>query len=304
MGGDSSPLELFEGILEALNFLGKRDRIYALATPAIIKKFLPLSNSSQLELIAVSEFIKMSENPVHAARKKKSSMAVGISLLHEKKVDAFISSGNTGALVLNARLRLNLLPNIKTPALLALLPTEKGPMAVLDVGSIVTATPESLRAYAQMGSTFMERYFHASKPRIGLLNIGSESGKGTQIHQKTYKLLDEFFGKDFKGNIEGKEAFQGIVDVLVTDGFTGNVFLKTAEGVSAFLIKLLKKKLNNLPEKISQFSPDEYPGAILCGVEGIVIKCHGDSKSKSMFHSIMGVRNLIRTKRHCSKDTN
>lgn len=297
MGSDSSPSDLFKGVLQSLESLDKKDRLVILATPSIIKKISSSQISKQIKFHPVSEYIKMSDDPKQSVRRKKaSSMIVGLDLLHAKKVDALISAGNTGALVLSARMRLNLLPHIQVPALLTLLPTEKEMMAVLDVGGVVLTQPESFVQYALTGSSFMKTFFKRKTPRIGLLNIGTESGKGTSIHQQAFQLLEQKLGTSFKGNIEGKEAFEGIVDVLVTDGFTGNVFLKTAEGVSAFLMKTFQKEYKSIPSAIQRrFDYEEYPGAILCGVEGLVIKCHGSSTAKSMCHSILAVKRLIKS---------
>lgn len=291
MGSDRSPSDLFKGVLQAQDKLEKSDRLLILATESVIENLLPSVDSKRIHFFPIIEYIEMHEDPKVAVRRKKmSSMAKGLELLHAKKVDALITAGNTGALVLNCRLHLKLLSDIQLPALLALLPTEKKMMAVLDVGGVVLSNPKAFVQYAEMGSSFVKAFFSIKKPKIGLLNIGIESSKGTQIHKEAFHFLTEQFGKQFKGNIEGKEAFKGIVDVLVTDGFTGNIFLKTAEGVSA----LMMQTIENIPENIKRkFDYEEYPGAILCGVKGIVIKCHGSSTSKSMYHSILAVKKLV-----------
>ena len=189
-----------------------------------------------------------------------------------------------------------MLPHIERPALLVMMPTEKGKVIVLDVGANISPKPHHLVSYALLGSFFRTCIFQEKAPKIGLLNIGVEEQKGTKELKETYQLLQEKFQERFLGNIEGREVFQGKIDVLVTDGFTGNVFLKTSEGISSFLAEYLQKHFG-VPEIVShlyqQFDYSEHPGALLCGVDGIVIKCHGFSDRTALMNGIRGAFTLV-----------
>jgi glycerol-3-phosphate acyltransferase PlsX len=189
----------------------------------------------------------MDDPPLVAVRRKKdSSMAVGVGLLKEHKMDALVSAGNTGALVAFARLNLPLLPTITSLSLLVLLPKEKGRVAVLDVGANISFKPLHLVEYAKLGRLYFQIVHGLENPKVGLLNIGVEEKKGTAMIKEGYQILSEYFEKTpeaFLGNIEGKNVFQSnSPDVLITDGFTGNVFLKTCEGVFSFIVDFFKKQ--------------------------------------------------------------
>ncbi len=179
-----------------------------------------------------------------------------------------------------------------------MLPTAKDPVAVIDVGGNVSCKATHLVQFALMGAAY-QRCFHSRRvPRVGLLNIGVESKKGTSELRQAYDILSQRPKGGhihFVGNVEGREVFQGDVDVLVTDGFTGNVFLKTSEGVSSFILDHLKQAIDPaaLPGLQRQFSYEEYPGAVVCGVEGVVIKCHGLSTAHGMLNGILGAANLV-----------
>ena len=206
-------------------------------------------------------------------------------LLQEGRIDALVSNGNTGALVASAQLFLPMVGGISRAALITRLPTKKEPVAVIDVGVHIQPTPLHLVHFAQMGLAY-QKARGIKDPSIGLLNIGNEEEKGRREHRQTYKLLQEFNREEtiFKGNVEGKDVFLGDIDVLVTDGFTGNIFLKTAEGLSSFILDTMKNHQALLPfskpllKKFeSELSSAEFPGAILCGVDRIIIKCHGSA---------------------------
>jgi phosphate acyltransferase len=203
----------------------------------------------------------MDEAPLEAVRRKRrSSLSLGIQQLRDGEADAFITLGNTGALVATAALLLPQLPGIERPALLA-----------------------------QMGTAFCRAVLSIAQPRVGLLNIGEESGKGTAAVRQAYQALESAKQLHFLGNIEGREVFQGRVDLLVTDGFTGNVFLKTSEGVCAFLLEqLLPFASPALRTQLDRFARyvREPSGALLCGVDGLIMKCHGSSKPASLIHTL------------------
>lgn len=309
MGGDSPPEILFEGVVQAANECKEIDSLLVLATQGTIDSLPKRLTKIVIDFFPVPEFITMDDSPLYAVRRKiKSSIVQGMQLVQRQEVDAFVSAGNTGALIMAARKWIDPIQQTLSPALLTFFPTKKEPMVVLDVGGTLTALEHQLRQYALLGAAFQRSYSAIKKPRVGLLNIGTESKKGTEPIRQAYASLQKLaatrknFPFTFVGNIEGKEAFLGKVDVLVTDGFTGNLFLKTAEGISSFIFEELKQEAcalnNSLYPQISsrlqkQFGYDEYPGAILCGVDGIVMKCHGYSTAKAMYSTIQGAAVLI-----------
>jgi glycerol-3-phosphate acyltransferase PlsX len=300
MGGESAPQEIFEAVLSISREIAAGDSLVAIAQHSVLPNLRSAfpQMASSIEFITTEDAIEMEEPPLYAVRRKKdSSMAAGMRLLKEKKIDAFVSSGNTGALVAFAKLHLPMLPQIERPALLVMMPTEKGKVTVLDVGANIAPKPQHLVSYALLGTFYRHCILAEKSPSVGLLNIGVEEQKGTQELKETYRMLQGTFAERFLGNIEGMEVFQGKIDVLVTDGFTGNVFLKTSEGISSFLAEYLKKHFG-LPDTVShlrrQFNYSEHPGAFLCGVEGIVVKCHGFSDKYALMNGIRGAFNLAK----------
>lgn len=312
MGSDSSPKVLFDAVLRAAQQFDSSHTLVGIATPSVINElqvavsatsFPP--NSARIEFLAVSNAITMRDEPLPAvSRKKGSSLVVGIRLLKKGRINAFVTAGNTGALIASATLMLPRLPGIRRPALLVVIPTLTGSVAVLDVGGNVYCKSQQLVQFAQMGSAYQRCSSGLSEPRVGLLNVGVESQKGTSVVREAYQIMQQVSSPqlNFIGNVEGGEVFQGSVDVLVTDGFTGNVFLKTAEGVSSFIFDCIKRSLKNAPSQASnetfeqlrhRFHHSEYPGAIVCGVEGVVIKCHGNSSSEAMLNGIKGAYSLV-----------
>lgn len=310
-GGDRSPQLLFESVLQLADRIPDASlTLVVFATPAVIQemtmrsgwneKWTPSQSSLRIQFQPVSEVITMDDDPLLAVRRKKNAaLILGMHLLKRGEIDAFVSSGNTGALIASAALNLPALPGIKRPALLAMLPTAKGSVAVIDVGGNVACKAAHLVQFAYMGAAYQRCFYQIPQPKVGLLNIGIESKKGTSELREAYHRLQELSQEhliDFIGNVEGREVFQGGIDVLVTDGFTGNVFLKTSEGISSFIIEHLKKSIDPavLPTLQSHFSYDEYPGAVVCGVEGIVVKCHGHTSPKGMLNAILGAINLVK----------
>jgi len=277
------------------------------ATKDLIDVFKKLEKDLNciLDTVFVEHAISMDEDPLLAIRRKKdSSIFQGISYLKENKIDAFISAGNTGALTAGASMFLNKFKNISRPALLVLIPTKKNLTAVLDVGASITFSSANLVEFALLGIAF-QKARNINKPNIGLLNIGTERIKGTYHHQKAYLELSEINENiNFVGNIEGKEVFDGKVDVLITDGFTGNIFLKTSEGLASFVLdkiyqNIIKKEQKNvildvLKEIKKRLYYGEYPGALLIGVEKIIIKCHGYSSINGIINAIKGAIDFVK----------
>lgn len=323
MGGDSSPVLIFDALIQALEKLNPSLRLVAIATKALISELesiaklkLHADNLPRLTFSVAADYIGMHEEPLTALRQKKgSSTATGMRLLKKKQIDAFISTGNTGALVASATLSLPKLSGITRPALLAVLPTKNGSVAVVDVGGTVSSKAHHLLNYAYMGAAFQKCTAGIEIPRVGLLNIGSESKKGTSVVREAYQLLSNACQPQpdsteqpymhFYGNIEGREVFHGKVDVLVTDGFTGNVLVKTSEGIADVIFEHLiedyhRKPSDELQKRLhsiqSLFHYAEYQGALLCGIDGIVIKCHGHSNAKAIFNGIKGAIAMIQNK--------
>jgi glycerol-3-phosphate acyltransferase PlsX len=311
MGSDRSPAVLFKAIEQAAKEFPKVDLV-VFVTQAALDEILLHSSAhfpvrrAHLEFQIVLDVIEMQDEPLTAIRQKKnSSLALGIKLLRKRYLDGFVSAGNTGALIAGATLSLPLLPGIKRPALLATLPTEKGDVAIIDVGGNLSCKAYHLVQFAQLAVAYQRCCQGIEQPRVGLLNIGVESKKGTSELRQAYQLLQECARRKellFVGNIEGREVFQGGIDVLVTDGFTGNILLKTSEGVSSFILQQLQEVLQEiLPEQRKailrylhyQFDYEEYNGAIICGVDCVAVKCHGQSSAKGLFQGIQGAIQLV-----------
>jgi glycerol-3-phosphate acyltransferase PlsX len=316
MGSDTSPQVLFEAVLQAVDLLESSDTLVIFATRDVVDSLsvnLFLNKKNQIEFRIVKDVISMSDEPLLAVRqKKKSSIVLAIKELKKRSLDAFVSAGNTGALIATCALYLTKFPGIQRPALLAVLPTQKSSVAVIDVGGNISCKAHHLAQFAEIGSAYQACNLDILAPKVGLLNIGTESKKGTLEVRQAYEMLKDKQNEndlkglkrkmEFVGNIEGKDVFQGKVDVLVTSGVTGNVLLKTAEGVASFIFDELANSQNAFSnegkkyfEKLQgQFNYAEYPGAIISGIDGIVIKCHGYATARAMYNSIKGAITLHR----------
>lgn len=302
MGGETPPEKLLPAVLEVADASGG----------AVVFTLFTLGTTCAphpcIDICPCEEVVTMDDPPLLAVRRKKgSTLATGMRYLAEGTIDAFISAGNTGALVAQAILTLGRLPKIERPALLALLPHEKGKVAVLDVGANIALRPQDLLDYARMGMLYQHHMQSIAHPTVGLLNIGAEEEKGTHTIKEGYRLLQEHLKGSFLGNIEGREVFLGKVDVLVTDGFTGNIFLKTCEGISSFLLDRLNEWGSGSPllSRFSAFSThSQEAGALLAGVNGLVIKCHGNSDASALKRAIhaterLSSRALLSTLKSC-----
>lgn len=313
MGGDSPPQLLYPAVIKAAKQLDAECTLLVIATKQVVDGMShmiaksPPRGSARIEFQIAEDVIAMGEDPLSAIRKKsKSSLVLGMRLLKKKALDAFVSCGNTGALIASATLFLPHLPGISRPALLVPLPTKKGPVAVLDVGGMVSCKAEHLIHFAHLGAAYQRAVQGVKFPTVGLLNIGVESKKGTAEVRQAYEHLQGLNDIDskmhFAGNVEGREVFNGSVDVLVTDGFTGNVMLKTAEGVSAFIFDALQDIMKGASKEFREafvdlqkhFTYSEYPGAIICGVDGLVMKVHGNASEEALFSSILGAADCVR----------
>ena len=300
MGGDLAPVETVKGVALAakelsaeLVLVGDREQLLAVAA----KEGISLDG---FEIVHASQVIAMEDDPVAVMRQKSdSSMSVGLRMLAEGKGDAFVSSGNTGALFTGANLIVHRISGLRRPAIAALLPMDP-PVLLLDSGANVSVTPDYLEQFAIMGSAYMKKIHGVASPRVGLLNNGSEECKGTELQIAAYRLLSENPDICFVGNVEGNRVMNDACDVLVTDGFTGNVLLKTMEGMGGMMLKTVKQLfMTNLRTKIGalfvknqvstvkkKFDTREFGGAPILGIAKPVIKAHGSSDAKAFKNAI------------------
>jgi phosphate acyltransferase len=303
MGSDTPPPILLQAVIELTKQLDGRAKLTLFGSSELLGS-APLPPS--LTPVVAEEVITMEDDPLVAVRRKKNS-SLSIAMLQLKKgaLDALISAGNTGAIIASAKLNLPSLPGIARPALLALIPTKHRPLAVIDVGANISYKIDHLVQFAAMALAY-QKTRGIDQPTLGLLNIGSEATKGTPELREVYRKLQKFNRPGepatFLGNIEGKDVFKGEIDALITDGFTGNIFLKTAEGISSFLLGELEQMtrtscppafqemLHTWHERLYH---SENPGAIVCGVDGIVVKCHGDVTPGTLVASVHGTIRLI-----------
>ncbi len=299
MGGDNAPNEIIRGACAARDELSCD--IILVGDEALIKDFLKNEELSdkRIEIVASQDVITMHDSPLSIREKKNSSMHIGLSLLHEGKGDAFVSAGNTGALHTGATLFVKRINGVRRSAIASLM-NFNTPLLLIDSGANITVTEEFLYQFAVMGSVYMKKMFAIENPSVGLLNNGTEESKGTPLYQAAYKLLSESKDINFIGNIEGKDIPYSKCDVIVCDGFTGNIALKTLEGMGLFVMKKIKSTLkSSFTTKIaallskkklyklkSEFDSSEYGGAPLLGVLHPVIKAHGSSDAKAIKNAV------------------
>ncbi len=307
MGGDDAPDIVIAGAIDALSMLDKDDELYLVGPEELITSKLAGFNydSSKIKIVNASEVIGMDEPPVDALRKKKdSSIGVMAKLASRGKVDAVISAGNTGACVAACQLRMRNLAGVNRPGISVIMPTFKGPVAVCDVGANVACKPMNLYQYAVMSSLFIHDMYKIDRPRVGLMSIGEEDTKGNDITKKTRELLLADDRINFIGNIEGRDVFNGVCDVVVCEGFVGNVILKLTEGLVSGLFEALKQEVKKsllllalvpllkgvMKNFYKKYDYHEYGGALLLGVNGTSVICHGSSKARTIKNAIFAAK--------------
>jgi len=300
MGGDKAPLETVKGAIAALREWNDLELILV-GNRAEIEKIAGEEgfDLSSVEIVHTDGVITMEDDPMCVTRAKKdSSMALGLRMLADGRGDAFVSTGNTGALFTGGTLIVRKVKGVQRAGIGTVMPFQT-PVLLLDSGANVTVVPENLEQFAMIGSVYMKKMFEIERPRVGLLNNGSEACKGTEVQQTAYKLLSEQKDVHFVGNIEGSVLPFDCCDVIVTDGFLGNIMLKSSEGVLKLMLKklkamfkgptgilaylLLKSKLRGLKK---QFDPAEIGGAPILGLSKPVIKAHGSSDAKAFKNAI------------------
>ncbi len=308
MGGDYAPQLVVEGAVQAANSFDDLEIIITGREDAIKRElYRHKVPGGKVSIRHASEVVEMSDSPVQAIKKKKdSSLSVAIQLLKQREVDAVVSAGNTGAAVAASTLNLGLLPGIKRPGIAIAVPTLHGITIAIDVGANIDPSAEHLLQYAIMADTYARYLLKKKKPVIGLLNIGEEESKGTETLQETYKLLRDS-GLNFIGNIEGRDFFTGKCDVIVCDGFAGNVVLKMTESILEMMITLITKEIQkDWLARVGAFlckpafesigketNYEEAGGALLLGVDGVVIIGHGISSAKAIKNAIRVAREAI-----------
>lgn len=308
MGADVSSSLIFDAACTALKNLEKTHCVF-FVTSQIERQLKKKKHPSFVSFRTCPEVIEMDEAPLKCVRKKKHATLVeGVRAVEKKEIDAFLSLANTGALVVASWLFLAPIKSIHRPALIAKLPTMNGTMIVLDVGGVVRPKREDFVQSAYLGISYFRAQFGKGEPiRVGFLNIGTEEGKGPQELKAAFHELKEKSTEtkhfQFVGNIEGTDAFSGKVDVLITDGFSGNIFLKTTEGASSFVLEYLKRcfKKQNMPTALLQTCQEELfatasQGALILGVDGLIMKCHGASTPWAITQAVHQMSNFLHGK--------
>jgi len=298
LGGDKAPAEIVEGAKQAV----------AAGIPVILVGPADLADRGDLPLHVATEFIDMHEDPASSVRNKKdSTLVVSADLVRDGLASAMISAGNTGATMASALLRMGRIKGVKRPAIATPIPVPGStPTVMLDAGANAEVEAEWMTQFAVMGSVYANARYGIERPRVGLLSIGEEPGKGDTLRKKSFELLSAMNNINFIGNVEGRDIMTPDVDVVVTDGFTGNVALKTLEGTMRTIVKELFASIGQpqykehadalmpaLLDLYSKFDPDSTGGAILLGVDGVCIISHGSSSARAMLNGIKVAKDMV-----------
>ena len=298
LGGDKAPAEIVEGAKQAV----------AAGIPVLLVGPADLADRGDLPLHVATEFIDMHEDPASSVRNKKdSTLVVSADLVRDGIASAMISAGNTGATMASALLRMGRIKGVKRPAIATPIPVPGStPTVMLDAGANAEVEAEWMTQFAVMGSVYANARYGIERPRVGLLSIGEEPGKGDTLRKKSFELLSAMDNINFIGNVEGRGIMTPDVDVVVTDGFTGNVALKTLEGTMRMIVKELFASIGQpqykehadalmpaLLDLYSKFDPDSTGGAILLGVDGVCIISHGSSSARAMLNGIKVAKDMV-----------
>ena len=303
MGGDNAPKEIVKGAVEAVNESGKV-KVYLVGMQDVLEKELSgyTYQKEQMEIVPASEIIETAEPPVMAIRKKKdSSLVKALNLVKDGTCDAYVSAGSTGATLVGGQVIVGRIKGVERPPLAPLIPTATGCSLLIDCGANVDARPSHLVQFAKIGSVYMENVMGVKNPRVGIVNIGAEEEKGNALVKETFPLLKNCPDINFVGSVEARDIQAGAVDVVVCEAFVGNVILKTYEGVGATLITKVKEGMMTslrskigallvkpaLKQTLKAFDLEQYGGAPLLGLKGLVVKTHGSSKAIEIKNSIL-----------------
>lgn len=305
MGGDKAPQVVVEGAMQAIQDKASLE-ITLVGDEEKIRPYL--TNEERINILHTDEMIEADDEPTRAVRRKKNaSLVLMAKEVKEGRADACISAGNTGALVVAGLFGVGRIKGIERPALAPTLPTnDKQGFLLLDAGANVEATAENLLQYGVMGSIYCEKVRKIDRPRVGLLNVGTEDGKGNKVSKQAFQLLSEA-SINFIGNVESRDLLDGVADVVVADGFSGNISLKAIEGTAMHVMKLLKNTLtSSLKTKLAaglirsdlmklkeELDYPEYGGASLFGLTAPVIKSHGSSNDRAIYHTIMQACDMV-----------
>jgi glycerol-3-phosphate acyltransferase PlsX len=301
MGGDHAPDKIIQGAVEALEFLNADDELILVGQEELLRQKLAsvLSVHGNVRIEPASQVIGMDESPVEAVRQKRNSSIVRmVKLAAGGGADAIISAGNTGALVAAGVLMLKALPGVERPGIAIPIPNGHNRVLLCDAGANVQPKPAHLYQYAVLASVYAQTLYDIENPRVGLMNIGTEEEKGTTLVKETRLLLEKDAGLNFVGYVEGRDIFNDRCDVVITDGFTGNVVLKVIEGMGGSLLHTIKGQIAELPgplagqlgpiikKTFSLYDHEEYGGALLLGVAGLFLKVHGSAGARAIRNAV------------------
>jgi glycerol-3-phosphate acyltransferase PlsX len=294
MGGDYAPEAVVDGILLAISNLAPEETILAVGPADTINTLLTERgySGSQIRVINADQVIEMGEHPTRAlSQKPNSSIGIGFALLKEGKADIFASAGNTGAMMVGSLFSVKTIEGIQRPAIAGFIPQTDGSHSVmLDIGANADCKPEMLEQWAVLGSVYASATRGIDRPRVGLLNIGEEEQKGSILTQATYALLKANDKLNFVGNLEGKDVFRGKADVIVTDGFTGNIVLKMGESIYNIM-----KEQGMVNEFVDRTNYENYGGSPIIGINGNVIIAHGASSPTAIMNMIKLCQNIVKS---------
>ena len=311
MGGDNAPVEIVKGAVDAVRD-NDNVKVYLVGDHDAVARELSRYTypEGRIETVDSTEVIGMDEAPVMAIRKKRdSSLVKALNLVKEGKCDAFVSAGSTGAVLAGGQLLVGRIRGVERPPLAPLIPNADGVSLLVDCGANVDAKPEVLLQFAKMGSIYMENIVGVKKPRVAIVNIGTEEEKGNALVKETFPLLKACKSINFVGSIESREIPFGKADVILTEAFVGNVILKLYEGLSKMILKEMKKAMmqslkskigalmikKSLKKTLSSFSASNKGGAPLLGLKGLVVKVHGNSKEEEFISAILQCKNFVLT---------
>lgn len=306
LGGDYAPQEIVLGAIDAVRERGLK--VTLVGPEQSLSPLLKQHGMNDIDIVNATEVIENEEAPVMAVRRKKnSSLVVGAGLVKDGKAAALVTAGSTGAFMAAGLFLVGRVADIERPALAPLVPTRDGRgVVVLDMGANMDAKPEHLLQYGVMGSIYTEKVLHRAKPRVALLNVGAEESKGNQVTKDAYALLKQA-GINFVGNIEARDVLSGAADVIVCDGFTGNILLKFMEGMAETMFDMLKERFTQdtrsklgavllkpaLRKFKRSFDYSEHGGAPLLGINGIFVKCHGSSNRRAIKNGLYQAQRFI-----------